>query len=340
LTISPRYLLRGLSNFEFHGQASVSKRRQLKQLAWREYLPLVGTVATWAVIVLVVGHADAARLLAATIAIRAIQFLTKLATPLVLKRRLQAPKPIRRQARRLSFTLQAGALLTALVLVAMLMEALKAIGQGEVAAFLPFIALGMPARYLRFADVRTASPYYRLAAAFGGLAMVLLGWLSGWQTAALAVAFGAREWIAYVALRWWPREPRPPRSPTSEPLRFAEVARYTAIFGRRLLTYRLSKSLLTVFGPVGNVAARTGRGLKWHEKLEPYVPHHLGGFILFTAATWGGAAFLALRSGEPAAMVGAAGLLQVGAAAANVVLVWRYLPPKGSETVLEEEDEE
>jgi hypothetical protein len=39
-------------------------------------------------------------------------------------------------------------------------------------------------------------------------------------------------------------------------------------------------------------------------------------------------------------MVGAAGLLQVGAAAANVVLVWRYLPSKGSEPILEEEDEE
>ena len=318
----------------------MSKRRKLKQLAWREYLPLAGTVATWAVILAAIGHADAVRLLAATIAIRAIQFLTKLATPLVLKRRLQAPKPIRRQARRLAVTLQASALVVALVLVGLMVEAMKGIGQHQIAAFLPMIALGMPARYLRLADVRTASPYFRLAAAFGGLAMVLLGWIAGWHAVALAFAFGAREWIAYVALRWWPREPRPPKSPTSDPLSFEEVARYSAVFGRRLLTYRLTKSLLTIFGPVGNVAARTGRGLKWHQKLEPYVPHHLGGFIMFTAATWGGAVFLALRSGEPAAMVGATGLLQVGAAAANVVALWRYLPPKGAETVLEEEDEE
>lgn len=318
----------------------MSKRRKLKQLAWREYLPLAGTVATWAVIVAAIGHADAARLLAATIAIRAIQFLTKLATSLVLKRRLQAPKPLRRQARRLAFTLQAGALVAALLLVALLMQAMKELGQHQIAAFLPFIALGMPARYLRFADVRTVSPYYRLAAAFGGLAMVLLGWAAGWPAAALGFAFGAREWIAYVALRWWPREPRAPRAPTSDPLHFEEVARYSAILGRRLLTYRLTKSLLTIFGPVGNVAARTGRGLNWHQKLEPYVPHHLGGFILFTAATWGGAAFLALRSGEPAAMVGAAGLLQTGAAAANVVLLWRYLPPRDGEFTIEEDDEE
>ena len=318
----------------------MSKRRKLKQLAWREYLPLAGTVATWAVIVLAIGHADTVRLLAATIAIRAIQFLTKLATPLVLKRRLQAPRQVRRQARRMAFTLQVGALIVALILVALLVEAMKGIGQHQIAAFLPFIALGMPARYLRFADVRTVSPYFRLAAAFGGLAMVSLGWAAGWQAAALGFAFGAREWIAYAALRWWPREPSPPRSPTSEPLHFEEVARYSATLGRRLLTYRLTKSLLTVFGPVGNVAARTGRGLKWHEKLEPYLPHHLGGFIIFTAAAWGGAAFLALRSGEPAAMVGATGLFQIGAAAANVVLLWRYLPPKAAEMVVEEEDEE
>ena len=118
------------------------------------------------------------------------------------------------------------------------------------------------------------------------------------------------------------------------------MARYTAVLGRRLLTYRISKSLLAVFGPLGNIAARTGRGLKWHQKVDPYVPHHLGGFILFSAVAWAGAVFLALRSGEPAAMLGAAGLLQVGAAAANVVLLWNYLPEPGSEVLPEDDDED
>ena len=76
--------------------------------------------------------------------------------------------------------------------------------------------------------MRTASPYFRLALAGGGLAMVLIGWAAGWHAAALGFAFGAREWIAYVVLRWWPREPPGPSS-ISEPLRFAEVARYSAI---------------------------------------------------------------------------------------------------------------
>ena len=89
----------------------MSKRRQLKQLAWREYLPLAGTIATWAVIVAAIGHADAARLLAAVAAVRAVQMLTKLATPIALEAPAEgAPRQIRRQARELALTLQVAAL--------------------------------------------------------------------------------------------------------------------------------------------------------------------------------------------------------------------------------------
>jgi hypothetical protein len=152
----------------------------------------------------------------------------------------------------------------------------------------------------------------------------------------MAFAFGAREWIAYAALRWWPRPPFLPRRDRTEPVSFGEVAQNSAVFGRRLLAYRITKSMLTVLGPLGNLAARTGRGLNWHLKLEPYVPHHLGGFMFFSIATFGVAFFLIVRSGEPAAMILAGGLTQIGAVASNVLLLWNWLPPKG--TVLAEED--
>jgi len=318
----------------------VNARRRIAELTGREYLPMAATIALWAVAVAAIGHADTARLLAAVTFVRAIQLLTKFATSVSLKRRADAPKAVRRQAKRFAFNLQAVALAAALMLVAALSEGLKAIGQHQVAAFFPFIALGMPARYLRFADVKTASPYYRLALASGGLAMVLLGWGLGWGAAAFGFAFGAREWIAYVVLRWWPRSPLPTKVKLTEPLRFAETARYSAILGRRLLTYRLSKSLLTLLGPFGSAAARTGRGLNWHKRIEPYIPHHVGGFVLFSLGTIGTAVFLALRSGEPAAMGASAGLLQIGAAAANVVLLWKYLPERGSEPLPEDDDDD
>ena len=301
---------------------------------------MAGMVATWAVVVAAVGHADAARMLAATTCVRAILLLTKMSTSPALKRRVGAPREVRRHAKRLAFTVQATALATSMVLILLLVEVLKGIGQQQIAAYLPFIALGMPARYLRFADIRTSSPYNRLALAAGGLPFVLLGWGLGWQAAAMSFAFGARDWIVYAVLRLWPNSLRPMKVVVEERLNFAEVARDSVIVARRLLTYRLTKSLLTVFGPFGNAAARTGRGLNWHTKIEPYLPHHLGGFILFSAGLFGTGIFLALRSGEPAAMVGAAGLFQIGAAAANVVLLWRYLPTRKGVMVHDEDDED
>jgi hypothetical protein len=318
----------------------VSRRRQLTQLAWREYLPMGATIAMWAVIVAAIGHADTARLIAAFTLVRSTQMITKLATQIGLKRRQGAPRPVRRQAKRLAFEAQGFALVVSMLLVALLFEALKAIGQQKVAAFIPYLALAMPARNLRFADLKSASPYSRLALSTSGLALAAIGWAAGWQAALMGLAFGAREWVAFAALRWWPREARPSRYPTEKPLLFAEVARTTAVMGRRLLTYRLTKSLLAPFGPIGNIAARTGRGLKLHQKLEPYIPHHFVGFLLFSLVTFGSAVFLALRSGEPAAMVGAAGLAQIGAATANVVLLWQYLPARDADMVVEDDDDD
>lgn len=318
----------------------MKRKKQIKQLAWREYLPLAATAAMWGVILLAIGHADAARLLATVVMVRAAQYTTRIATPTALKLRIKASKSLRRQAKLYAFNVQAGALAVALVLVVLLTEWMKAIGQGQIASFLPYVALGMPARYLRLSDVKTASPYFRLALAASGLVTVALGWTLGWPATLLGLAFGAREWIAYVVLRWWPREPRVPKATINEPLRFGEVARYTVILGRRLLTYRLTKALLGVFGPLGNAAARTSRGLNWHAKLEPYVPHHLVGFIGFSVFAIGAAAYLALRSGEPAAMILAAGLLQVGGAASNVVLFWRWLPKRDVDIPLSYDDDE
>jgi hypothetical protein len=318
----------------------VKKRQRLKRLAWSEYLPLAATAAMWGVVVLVIGHADTARLLAAITMIRAIQNLTKLSTPTALKRRIYAPKSVRRQAKRYALALQLASLAVALIFVALLAEALKLIGQHQIAAYLPYIALGMPARCLRLSDVRTASPYFRMALAGGGFAIAAVAWAAAWPVTLLGLVFGLREWIAYVALRWWPREPEPPKYEISDPLNFEEVARYSAILGRRMLTYRLAKSLLTVFGPFGNAAARTGRGLNFYRRIEPYLPHHFGGFVTFSAVTIGAAIFVAVRSGEPAAMILAAGLLHIGATTANIALLWNYLPSRGSESEAIYDDDE
>jgi hypothetical protein len=318
----------------------MTRTKRLKDLFRREYLPMGATIAMWAVVVAAVGHADTARLLAATVFIRAIQLLTKMSTATSLKQRMGAPPAVRLQARHFAFNLQVVCLTAALLLTVALSEGMKAIGQHQVAAFLPFIALGMPARYLREADVSSVSPNSRLALTICGLAIAAIGWAAGWPLEYFGLAFGLREWAAYAIVRWWPRPVLSPKVDVIEPLRFDEVARRTSIIGRQLLTYRLTKSLLTVFGPFGTAAARTGRGLNLHKKIEPYMPHHFETFVLVSAGLLGGSLFIALRSGEPAAMVGSAGLAQIGAAITNVVLLWRYLPTRGSEAIVDDDDDE
>ena len=316
------------------------KRRHIIRLGLREYLPMGATIALWAVIVAAIGHADAARLLAATVVMRAVQMLTRLTTASSLKARVGAPRAIRHQARRYALGVQGAVLTVNFGLLLLLVPALDSIGQGEIANFLPLIAVGLPARMLRYSDVRTDSPYFRLALAGGGLVTALAGWAAGLGAMGIGLAFGAREWIAYAVIRWWPREPHVPTHPIDAPLDFAEIARNTAISGRRLLTYRLTKVALTVFGPVGNMAARTGRGLNWHGKIEPYLPHKLSGFILFALGSAAIAIFLALRSGEPAAMIAGAGLMQLSAASASIALMWRYLPDRDDPNLIVDEDDD
>lgn len=321
-------------------RAAPTRSRRLVHLSVREYLPLLATVGLWATIIVAIGTADAARLFAASVALRAILMLTRATTARSIKLRIGAPLPVRRQARRMARRVQLAVLGANFIILAALMAGLDAIGQDEIAFFLPLIAIGWPSRVLRFSDARTTSPYYRLALSGSGLALALAGWGAGLGALGIGLAFGMREWVAYAVIRFWPRDPRPPLRPRDDELRFAEIARITALSGRRLLTYRLTKVALTVFGPLGNFAARTGRGMGWHNRIEPFLPHRLSGFILFSLVTAAVAIFLALRSGAPAAMVGAAGLMQLAAASANIAAMWKYLPDRNDPDLILDEDDE
>lgn len=310
------------------------------RLTGREYLPMGLTIAFWAVVVAAIGHADTARLVATTVMIRAVQMLVQMATAMPLHLRLGAPREIRDRSRRTARWIQAGSMVAALLLVVVSSAALRAIHQETIAAILPLAALSLPARAIRFSGFRTASPNYRLALAVSGLVGAAAAWAAGVGLVGTAIAYGLREWIALVAVRLWPKPPRRTRLPVTTPLAFAEVARNTAVAGRRMLTYRLTKNILTIFGPFGNFAARTGRGMGWHSRIEPFLPHKLTGFILFAVATAGAAMVLAARSGEPAAMIGAAGLLQLAAVATNVALMWHWLPDRDDPDLIVEDDDD
>lgn len=315
-------------------------RKQAVRLTAREYLPMAATIAFWALAALAIGHADTARLLAATVLLRAVIMLVQMTTIGPLKRRVGKTREIWRPSLNIALLAQIGSLGAATVVIALLALTMGAIGQEQIATALPLVALGLPARAWRAVDPKASNAYFRLFTSLSALAGGALAWAIGLGPAGFALAYGARDWIATLAMRLLPSAEEAPERRDDTPLGFAEIARHTVVTSRRLLTYRLTKNILTVFGPFGNFAARTGRGMGWHNRLEPYMPHRLSGFILFAALTAAGAALLATRSGEPAAMIVAAGVFQLSAVALNVITLWRFLPRRDDPNLIVEEDED
>ena len=122
-------------------RAAPTRSRRLVHLSVREYLPLLATVGLWATIIVAIGTADAARLFAASVALRAILMLTRATTARSIKLRIGAPLPVRRQARRMARRVQLAVLAANFIILAALMAGLDAIGQDEIAFFLPLILL-------------------------------------------------------------------------------------------------------------------------------------------------------------------------------------------------------
>lgn len=311
------------------------------RLTAREYLPMILLIVFWAVTALGIGHADAARLLAATVLMRAPLMLSQMTTLGPLRRRAQAPKGVRRQSRRIAWLVQVSVLGSMLVEVLVLYLGLAAAGQWLVAEMLVVLAIGYPARLYRGLDARASSKVFPLFATSAAVIGAAMAWWSGFGPVGFALTFALREWIAIVFVRLFGiGNDAEPRQLIDEPLSFAEIARNTVVTSRRRLTYRLTKNILAVFGPFGNFAARTGRGLNLHSRLEPYMPHKRGGFVAFALVAALLAILLTVHSGKPVAMIAGAGAMQLAALALNVLIWWRYLPKRDDGGVLAEDEDD
>jgi hypothetical protein len=227
-----------------------------------------------------------------------------------------------------------------IILVAGISVGLEAANRPMLAIMLPLCALSLPIRAYRGTDPRTASPMLRLALSLGTLIAGGVAWLVEPTAIGMALAYGAREWVAAaLVLLFFQRKPST-QNPSDEVLRFAEVARNTVINSRRRLAFRLTKNILTVFGPFGNFAARTGRGLLLDRKLEPYMPHHQKGFSIFAALTGVGAIVLVIVSSKPLAAIVSSAMFQLSAIAINILVLWRYLPRRDDPTLIVSDDED
>jgi hypothetical protein len=295
-------------------------------LAYREYVPLGAMVATWAMLGLALGHADAVRMFAAYTFVQALRGFCALEMVGTLARRIGVAEAFRTsRARALRIDLLV--LLACAVLVVLLAALLWWRGMTEAAAMVLLIAVGLPARHPGgvVSARKDRDVPWRLGAAMTAVTGAALVWKLGgeWWQGALVV--GLRDWGGLVCTLLFAPRRLAAELPATEPLTFAEVAARTEVSSRRKLTYRMAKSVLgALLGPVGTVIARTGRGARLDARISRMIPRHRGGIASLTLVSAGAMLAPLIISREPAVLVLASAAARIAATGGSALLWWNY----------------
>lgn len=316
----------------------MSFKKRLISLTQREYLPMAGSAAMWALVLAAVGPADFWRLLAALTLVRSVQLLTQMPTLTVLRRRSQAPSRIVRKSARRARWIQLGSLAAGLAVMASVLGGVVAAGQPRWAVMIGLMAVGYPVRNLLQSQPHCNEQLMRIAVQWVGAALLVPANFLDWGPVEIAYLVGLREWIAGLASLIWKRRTPMNVSQSLTPITAAEVAAITVLRARRAFTYRVSKALLALFLPGAGFLARTGRGLNLHNRLERLLPRYRPGFIAAFAGTLLAASAVVIWLPKPVLLLTAMMLARVGAAAGSVLLWWPYLEHADLSDVDEDED--
>lgn len=302
-------------------------RQRLPGLVAREYIPLAATTLAWAAIAAHYGTADTARLFGATVIVPGVRALTALDVGPSLIRRLRAPEPVYRHARRMVMRLQALSFLAATIFLAMAVLLLDVAGHEKSALYATLVGIGLPSRYLSTAGVgRRRNDVYRPSMALSGLALVGLAIAFDAPVYFVALAWGLREWVALATvLLPWPKPTETETAWVEARLSWQEIASVTAARSKRRLSHQLGKRFLSMLlGPFGSIVARTARDFGGDRVLARYIPHSFAGMLLAAGVSLSIGVTLILISREPAAFVAAASILRLGAVAGSMVIWWRW----------------
>ena len=316
--------------------------KRMKAVFLREYLPFTIRLASIAIVAVAVGHADTVRLIAAVIVGRAARALTSLDTSrLILLRRgsetTQRTADLRRAA--LLETICLGAELAVLGAFAL---ALFLIGDGKSAILILAAAAGAPPEHFLFlARADRPRRVFRHVRPIAMIALVaLVSITSPAHVLNFVLAFAASRWIAVFAAMFGGAKPVTRGKQITSPFRWTDAARRTGTLGKRRIGYLIGKQILSAFlGPVGGIAARTGRGFRIHERSVPMVDrvgiHRLAivSCIAFAAAAAGHAIFV-----EPSTLILAAATARIAATAISTASWARYATD--SVDTIEDEDED
>ncbi|HYI42110.1 MAG TPA: hypothetical protein VD768_00600, partial [Sphingomicrobium sp.] len=249
----------------------------------------------------------------------------------VLARRAAAPDTVWRASRRIALKIDLAALVACALAVGGLVGVLALRDLPKAATMVAVIALAIPAKHpfgLLVAR-RNRDVIWRLGVgvtAVAGAAVVLALGLP-WQAAAVVIA--VRDWGGLLATALFAGRRAPTTKDMAETLTFAEAAAHTEATARRQLSYRLMKTLFAmILGPVGNIAARTGRGAgRFDSKLSRLMPRNRAGIITFSTACAAIAMVLILVSREPLMFLVAAAFARLAALGGSAILWWKYKAP-------------
>ena len=257
----------------------------------------------------------------------------------MLATRTGAAKTVRKASKRLAWRIDLASLGGTILLLAGLVTLLLWQNMEDAAIMVAIVALGLPARHpggllVAWKD-RTLS--WKFGAGVTGLASAAIVFVLGGGIVGAALALAARDWGGLVGTSLFGPARKPKDALPEEPLTFAEVATRTEASSRRRLTYRIGKSaLVALFGPFGNIIARTGRGAQLDRRVARFVPRHRTGMALLAAGTAVAALVLLMISREPAALLGSAALARIAASAGSALLWWNY----AREVTDEDDDDE
>jgi len=298
------------------------------RLATREYVPMAGWLLSWFLLGLAVGHANVVRLIAVNAFVQAIRHLCTVETLAALSRRSHWEKRAYRAARRVALRIDLLSVAAVVIVAAGLVTLLIYRGFDDLATMVTIAALGILSRnpFGLLVARRDRSLSWRLGstAAFVGASAMVFALGLHWTAAAAALAI--RDWGGMIATWLFAPMRQPSSQPFDRPLTFAEVAERTEASARQRLSYRLMSALFGfALGPLGNFAARTGRGVgRLDRRIAGWVPRHRPGFILFTLITGGTAAVFLFVSREPSTVLGAGAFSRLAASGAAVLLWWNY----------------
>lgn len=299
-----------------------------KRLAVREYLPFGSLLLTWFLIGLSIGPADVVRLIGANAVIQGARALCTLEVMQVLDRRPAALEAVWKKSRQIALKIDLVALAACALFVAAFVGMLTFRNMPVAAGMVAIVALAIPARHpfgLLVAS-RNRDISWRVGAAATAVAggVIIFAFGLSWQAAALAIAL--RDWGGLITTALFAGPSDHSKAGRTDPLTFAEAATRTESTARRQLSYRLVKSLfLVILGPVGNIAARTGRSAgRMDSKLSRLVPRNRSGMVLFTAGCAVTAVVLIFVSLEPLTFLVAAAFSRLAGSGGSALLWWKY----------------